>query len=64
MLFVKKFFHPIARYHNYLFPIVAFLLPLVCLPFLSDSQKNIATLFFLLFPWLDGFSLSDLEKSS
>ncbi|QEM74291.1 hypothetical protein DZK34_05130 [Chlamydia abortus] len=40
MLFVKKIFHPIARYHNYLFPIVAFLLPLVCLPFLSNSQKK------------------------
>ncbi|QVE49522.1 hypothetical protein SBV42_01960 [Chlamydia crocodili] len=40
MSFVKKFFHPISRYYNYLLPVAAFLLPLICLSFLSTSQKK------------------------
>ncbi|WP_348663457.1 hypothetical protein [Chlamydia vaughanii] len=39
MSFVKKFFHPLLRYCNYLFPLAAFLLPLICLPFFSAFQK-------------------------
>ncbi|WP_375793774.1 hypothetical protein O1W69_01590 [Chlamydia sp. 12-01] len=55
MSFVKKFFHPISRYYNYLFPVAAFLFPLICLPFLSTSQKKYSYFIFLIVSSLGWF---------